>query len=264
MRIKRGGDVVGTLQTNRSFFPSADPTLGPVSRFFEGEATSEVGLRAGLKRDVWSTEVAERARPGASRWPRGLTYSTAPRASGPRQRRDRAGGRRSTGCVAWAYAANPPPATFRLIVSPLVSWIWIGALIVFAGGLITLWPPLRHHRSRSRPTTPLAWPASWPRVNGSESRRCCWSSSSLPWSCSWSAGLCGADAWGGGRGVGVGAEGAALEAAKEAKYAEIRDAELDHRSTASSPTRTGACRTGRCGPRRSRSCTGSTGFGPEG
>jgi cytochrome c-type biogenesis protein CcmF len=42
-----------------------------------------------------------------------------------------------------SYAANPPPATFRLIVSPLVSWIWIGALIVFLGGLIALWPPLR-------------------------------------------------------------------------------------------------------------------------
>ena len=42
-----------------------------------------------------------------------------------------------------AYAAKPPPATFRLIVSPLVSWIWIGALIVFLGGLIALWPPAR-------------------------------------------------------------------------------------------------------------------------
>ena len=42
-----------------------------------------------------------------------------------------------------SYAANPPPATFRLIVSPLVSWIWIGALIVFMGGLIALWPPAR-------------------------------------------------------------------------------------------------------------------------
>ena len=25
-------------------------------------------------------------------------------------------------------------------MSPLVTWIWLGALIVFAGGLITLWP----------------------------------------------------------------------------------------------------------------------------
>jgi cytochrome c-type biogenesis protein CcmF len=31
-------------------------------------------------------------------------------------------------------------AQFRLIASPLVSWIWIGALITFGGGLIALWP----------------------------------------------------------------------------------------------------------------------------
>ena len=54
MRVSRGGETVGTLRTERSFFPSADPSLGPISRFFEGEATSEVGLRAGLRRDVWS------------------------------------------------------------------------------------------------------------------------------------------------------------------------------------------------------------------
>ena len=54
MRVSRDGETIGTLRTERSFFPSADPTLGPVSRFFEGEATSEVGLNAGLRRDVWS------------------------------------------------------------------------------------------------------------------------------------------------------------------------------------------------------------------
>jgi cytochrome c biogenesis factor len=27
-----------------------------------------------------------------------------------------------------------------VIVSPLVTWIWAGALIVFAGGLIAIWP----------------------------------------------------------------------------------------------------------------------------
>jgi cytochrome c-type biogenesis protein CcmF len=42
-----------------------------------------------------------------------------------------------------SYTKSPPPATFRLIVSPLVSWIWIGALIVFCGGLIALWPAPR-------------------------------------------------------------------------------------------------------------------------
>ena len=42
--------------------------------------------------------------------------------------------------LARSYAQDPPPATFRIIASPMVSWIWIGALIVFAGGLIALWP----------------------------------------------------------------------------------------------------------------------------
>ena len=47
-----------------------------------------------------------------------------------------------------SYAENPPPATFRIIASPLVTWIWLGALIVFAGGLIALWPAAR---DRARP-----------------------------------------------------------------------------------------------------------------
>ena len=41
------------------------------------------------------------------------------------------------------YTDNPPPATFRLLVSPMVQWIWIGALIVLAGALIAIWPPPR-------------------------------------------------------------------------------------------------------------------------
>ena len=140
MRVKRDGELVGDLRTERSFFPSADPSLGPISRFFEGEATSEVGLRAGLRRDVWSAispnvrdlrkQVAEgdRVFEGA----KGL----------PAEQREIALAEALNGLTR-SYAANPPPATFRLIASPLVSWIWIGALIVFAGGLIALWPPLR-------------------------------------------------------------------------------------------------------------------------
>jgi cytochrome c-type biogenesis protein CcmF len=42
--------------------------------------------------------------------------------------------------IADRYARRPPPATFRLIVSPMVTWVWIGALIVFGGALIAMWP----------------------------------------------------------------------------------------------------------------------------
>jgi cytochrome c-type biogenesis protein CcmF len=140
MRVSRGGQPVGTLRTERSFFPSADPTLGPVSRFFEGEATSEVGLRAGLRRDVWSA-ISPNIRDLEKRIAEGDKVFTEAK-NLPAAQRDIALAQALDGLTR-SYADNPPPATFRLIVSPLVSWIWIGALIVFMGGLITLWPPAR-------------------------------------------------------------------------------------------------------------------------
>jgi cytochrome c biogenesis factor len=40
--------------------------------------------------------------------------------------------------------------TFLFIVSPLVMWLWIGALIVIAGALIALWPAPALARLRAR------------------------------------------------------------------------------------------------------------------
>src|SRR3954451_17264408 len=140
MRVSRDGKTVGTLRTERSFFPSSDPTLGPVSRFFEGEATSEVGLRAGLRRDIWSA-ITPNIRDLQRRIAEGDRVFTQARGL-PASQRDIALAEALDGLTR-SYAANPPAATFRLIVSPLVSWIWLGALIVFAGGLIAIWPPGR-------------------------------------------------------------------------------------------------------------------------
>ena len=42
--------------------------------------------------------------------------------------------------IASRYERRPPPTTFRIIVSPLVTWIWIGALIVMVGAVIAIWP----------------------------------------------------------------------------------------------------------------------------
>ena len=141
MRVSRGGETVGTLRTERSFFPSADPSLGPISRFFEGEATSEVGLRAGLRRDVWSA-ISPNVRDLQKEIARGDKVFTDAADDLTVNQKEVALAQVLDGLTR-SYAANPPPATFRLIVSPLVSWIWIGALIVFMGGLIALWPPAR-------------------------------------------------------------------------------------------------------------------------
>ena len=51
--MSRSGET-RILKPERSFFPSSDPTLGAVSRYFAGEATSEVGLHTGLRRDLWT------------------------------------------------------------------------------------------------------------------------------------------------------------------------------------------------------------------
>jgi hypothetical protein len=74
--------------------------------------------------------------------------------------------------IAQGYLSEATPATFRVIVNPLVTWIWIGGLISLAGALIAIWPA---RGARRRPAADTE-----------------------------------------------------LEALKEAKYREIRDAELDH------------------------------------
>jgi cytochrome c-type biogenesis protein CcmF len=140
MKVSRDGKTVGTLRTEKSYFPTEDPSLGPISRFFEGEATSEVGLRAGLRRDVWSA-ISPNVRDLRKQIAEGDKVFT--------QIKDLPAAKREVALakvlalLTRNYTKSPPPATFRLIVSPLVSWIWIGALIVFCGGLIALWPAPR-------------------------------------------------------------------------------------------------------------------------
>ena len=47
------GDEHFTMRPARNYYPSQDDAMGPVGRFFGGEATSEVDLRWGLKQDLW-------------------------------------------------------------------------------------------------------------------------------------------------------------------------------------------------------------------
>ena len=42
--------------------------------------------------------------------------------------------------LAQTYADDPPPATFRVIVNPMVIWLWIGALIALGGAAFAIWP----------------------------------------------------------------------------------------------------------------------------
>jgi cytochrome c-type biogenesis protein CcmF len=141
--ISKNGRHVTTLRTTRGYYPSSDPTAGPVGQYFDGDSTTEVGLQAGLKRDIWTAVQPDI---GAMQKMIAGIDKRFPLAQGDTQRF-------LLTAVAQRYAAAPPPAVFRLIVSPLVEWIWLGGIVLGLGGLIAIWPPPRAERRRAPATS---------------------------------------------------------------------------------------------------------------
>ena len=120
------------LSPSRNYYTAGDAqSTGAIRRFFEGEATSEVAVRWGLRQDLWTAVrpdigVLEEAIAKADRQfsdPRfadaqGLIVAT----------------------IVERYRQQAPPAYFRTLVSPLIAWIWIGGGILLLGALVALWP----------------------------------------------------------------------------------------------------------------------------
>ncbi len=155
LSVKRDGKPTGTIETKRSYFPTNnDPSLGPVSSFFEGEATSEVGLRAGVLRDLWTVVSPSLAdlRPTIKK---GDAVFSGPGLKLGEADRNAFLATALTGLTE-RYTNDPPPADFRFIASPLVTWIWIGALLAFGGGLIAIWPGARPRMVRARQAARVA------------------------------------------------------------------------------------------------------------
>jgi cytochrome c-type biogenesis protein CcmF len=136
--VRKDGKHVALLRPSRSYFPVQDPSMGVIGRFFRGESTSEVGLSTGLKRDVWTAvqpdlrflnpSIREGNRVFAELPPRAQAIAIL--------------------ALTRRYLDRAPPATFRVIVNPMVSWIWIGGVIVLGGALIALWPSALAARRR--------------------------------------------------------------------------------------------------------------------
>jgi cytochrome c-type biogenesis protein CcmF len=192
----RSGRKTTILHPSRRFYRPTGVRGGTISNYFDGEATSEVGLKAGLFNDFWVSEgpdisaVQRRVRgadagfracvrgaPGTP--PQCRAVSNLMRAAAANPSLQPAAARTIESLqsataerIARSYLDDDSAATFRVIVNPLVTWMWIGGLIALAGALIAIWPPRPGRR------VPVA--------------------------------------------------NTELEALKEAKYREIRDAELDH------------------------------------
>jgi cytochrome c-type biogenesis protein CcmF len=162
LRIFKGGHLVTTLYTQHELYPSQDASLGPIGRFFNGSDETRIGLRSGFTRDIW-TVVNPSLQPLQALINRGNTVFT--QAMIPAMRRAAAlppGQQQAALAPLWQardraiselaarYVAHPWPVTFLFIVSPLVMWLWIGALIVIAGALIALWPAPALAKLRAR------------------------------------------------------------------------------------------------------------------
>jgi cytochrome c-type biogenesis protein CcmF len=126
----RRGDEAHTLRPSRNFYRSQEASAGPIGRFFEGEATSEVDVRWGLRRDLWTA-----IRPDIAELEPAIREANA-KFDGAQEDVQAI----VIAAIVDRYRNDPPPATFRAIDSPLVSWIWIGGAIMVLGALIAIWP----------------------------------------------------------------------------------------------------------------------------
>lgn len=149
VRVTKDGKFVANLYPNRGYYPAVGSMLGAVSTYFAGESTSEIGLKAGVTQDLWIAETPDISslmpvvRRGDAVFEKAASQGLEPKA-------------RSIFLAAALngltsrYRENPPPAQFRVLVSPMVFWIWIGSIIVIIGAVIAAWPAVGAVRDRVR------------------------------------------------------------------------------------------------------------------
>jgi cytochrome c-type biogenesis protein CcmF len=128
--VRKGSDTF-TLQPSRNYYGSrdADPRR-PIQGFFDGEATSEVDVRWGLRRDLWvAVQPDLRSLDGPVREADRRFADLDPDALGF-----------LVGVLAGRYTRTGAPVDVRVLVSPLVVWIWVGGGIAVLGALVALWP----------------------------------------------------------------------------------------------------------------------------
>ncbi len=131
VHVYKDGQRLRTIRPTRDYYPTAGPGSGPVSRLFD-EATTEVALDAGFTRDIWvamqpdGDALAEQI----LALDKQLEGTEAPYAQGPVM---------AIG-LAELYGERPTSVTFQVIVSPPVTWIWIGSILMALGAMLALLP----------------------------------------------------------------------------------------------------------------------------
>jgi cytochrome c-type biogenesis protein CcmF len=135
--VRKGGKHY-TLDPSRNYYSTQDTSQGMIGRFFAGEANSEISMRWGIGRTVWTAIQPDlsRLQPAIARANRQFG-SSDPKVQGL-----------VIAAITNSYLRSPPPALFRMIVSPFVAWIWIGGALAITGALTALWPSPEARRRR--------------------------------------------------------------------------------------------------------------------
>jgi len=132
LRVSKEGHYVTTLRPTEGFYDSGEPSEGSVGHLIGGQAVSHVSMSSTISRDVWSAVEPDISAPSLQR----IVEAGNKTISMMRPEE----GMIAIAVLAREYLKSPPPAKFNLRVFPFVMWIWIGAMIVFGGGLIAMWP----------------------------------------------------------------------------------------------------------------------------
>ena len=155
LRVTRGGHYVGTLRPSAGYYPAAQIVPGlVVASLISGDAVDQIGLQSSWRRDLWAaikplgaTLPANGTQLPEERLVNLADGTISPTLSATQQLQTAFV---ELGLIVAHYIKFPPAASFTLIASPLVMWIWIGGLIVFLGGLTAIWPAPSALRSRLR------------------------------------------------------------------------------------------------------------------
>jgi cytochrome c-type biogenesis protein CcmF len=149
LRVTRDGHYVTTLHPNAEYYPDVTGAEGPVGSLVSGDAVSELALDSSPRRDL---SAAINAVPLQAALQGEINKANkivdADSKAGPTTQNELA--YYLLAAIARGYLNHPPSLPFKLASSPLVMWLWIGALIVFLGGIVAIWPPPGAVRGRVR------------------------------------------------------------------------------------------------------------------
>jgi cytochrome c-type biogenesis protein CcmF len=154
LAVTKNGHRVTMLHTSYGLYPSLDP-MHPIGRFLNtsdgAQTESRVGLDSGALRDLWIVispnlgPLQNLVSTGDVKIARALLAAQKAPASQQASELNTIYQLRDIliNELAHQFVSHPWASTFLLEVSPLVMWLWLGAIIAALGGAIALWPPRR-------------------------------------------------------------------------------------------------------------------------